>query len=149
MGYLEDEFGNIPWDLVDKKAVRSRGIVFMEEKKIEDWKQPKSKPGTYPTVTTIPADHTGSTKRRQPFETVKPEMINSELPRSTDKLESTNPEQPIDIYESNRHLSVATCKEIQASILFIGMSANIRRILLVITCLPRHYASQLHDGSLG
>ena len=39
MGYSEDEFGYRLWDLVDKKVVRSRDIVFMEDKTIEDWKQ--------------------------------------------------------------------------------------------------------------
>ena len=29
------------WDLLDKKVVWSRDIVFMEDKKIEDWKQQK------------------------------------------------------------------------------------------------------------
>ena len=29
MGYSEDEFGHRPWDLVEKKVVRSRDIVFM------------------------------------------------------------------------------------------------------------------------
>ena len=36
MGYSEDEFGYILWDLIDKKVVRSRDIVFMENKTIED-----------------------------------------------------------------------------------------------------------------
>ena len=36
MGYSEDEFGYRLWDLVDKKVVRSRDIVFMEDKTIED-----------------------------------------------------------------------------------------------------------------
>mgnify|MGYP002776119018 CR=1 FL=1 len=32
MGYSEDEFDYRLWDLVDKKMVRSRDIVFMEDK---------------------------------------------------------------------------------------------------------------------
>ena len=32
MGYSEDKFGYRLWDLVDKKMVRSRDIVFMEDK---------------------------------------------------------------------------------------------------------------------
>ena len=36
MGYAEDEFGYRLWDLVDKKVLRSRDIVFMEDKTIED-----------------------------------------------------------------------------------------------------------------
>jgi len=39
LGYSEDEFGYRFWDLIDKKVVRSRDIVFMEDKTIEDWKQ--------------------------------------------------------------------------------------------------------------
>ena len=40
LGYSEDEFGYRLWDLKDKKVVRSRDVVFMEDKTIEDWKQP-------------------------------------------------------------------------------------------------------------
>mgnify|MGYP000650934347 FL=1 len=36
MGYSEDEFDYRLWDLIDKKVVRSRDIVFMEDKTIED-----------------------------------------------------------------------------------------------------------------
>ena len=36
LGYSEDEFSYRLWDLLDKKVVRSRDIVFMEDKKIED-----------------------------------------------------------------------------------------------------------------
>mgnify|MGYP007009119613 FL=1 len=38
LGYLKDEFGYRLWDILDKKVVRSRDIVFMEDKMIEDWK---------------------------------------------------------------------------------------------------------------
>ena len=34
--YSEDEFGHILWNLLDKKVVRSRDIMFLEDKKIED-----------------------------------------------------------------------------------------------------------------
>ena len=36
MGYLEDKFGYRLWDLVNKKVVRSRDVVFLEDKTIED-----------------------------------------------------------------------------------------------------------------
>ena len=36
MGYPEDEFGYKLWDLFDKKVVRIRDIVFMEDKTIKD-----------------------------------------------------------------------------------------------------------------
>ena len=39
LGCFEDEFGYRLWDLLDKKVVSSRDIVFMEDKMIEDWKQ--------------------------------------------------------------------------------------------------------------
>ena len=42
LGYLEDEFGYMLWNLLDKKVVRSRDIVFMEDKTIEDCKQIKT-----------------------------------------------------------------------------------------------------------
>ena len=67
MGYPEDEFGYKLWDLFDKKVVRIRDIVFMEDKTIEDWKQKKSKPVSQRTPTTIPIDHTLSPERRHPF----------------------------------------------------------------------------------
>ena len=41
-GYSEDEFGYRLWNLLDKKVVRSRDIVFMEDKTIEDCKQIKT-----------------------------------------------------------------------------------------------------------
>ena len=36
MGYPEDEFGYKLWNLFDKKVVRIRDIVFMEDKTIKD-----------------------------------------------------------------------------------------------------------------
>ena len=36
VGYSKDEFGYRLWNLLDKKLVRSRDIMFMEEKTIED-----------------------------------------------------------------------------------------------------------------
>ena len=47
MGYSEDKFGYRLWDLVDKKVVRIRDIVFMEDKTIEDGKQQESIPNTF------------------------------------------------------------------------------------------------------
>ena len=41
LGYSEDRFGYRLWDLLDK-VVWSRDIVFMEDKRIEDWKQIKT-----------------------------------------------------------------------------------------------------------
>ena len=39
LGYSKDEFDYKLWDILHKKVVRSQGIVFMEDKTIEDWKQ--------------------------------------------------------------------------------------------------------------
>ena len=50
LGYSEDEFGYRLWDLLDKKVVRSRDIVFMEENTIEDWKQQKPVSSSQPAV---------------------------------------------------------------------------------------------------
>ena len=36
LGYDDDEFGYRLWNLAEKKVVRSRDIVFMEEKTIAD-----------------------------------------------------------------------------------------------------------------
>ena len=44
MGYSGHEFGYRLWDLVNKKVLRSRDIVFLEDKTIEDWKQQKLEP---------------------------------------------------------------------------------------------------------
>ena len=52
LGYSEDEFGYRLWDLLDKKVVQSRAIVFMEDKMIEDWKQQKTVSSSERTVVT-------------------------------------------------------------------------------------------------
>ena len=36
LGYCEDEFGYQPWDLIDKKVIRSWDKVVLEEKTIVD-----------------------------------------------------------------------------------------------------------------
>ena len=41
MGYPEYEFGYRLWNLVDKKVVRNRDVVFLEDKTIADWKKQK------------------------------------------------------------------------------------------------------------
>ena len=50
LGNSEDEFGYRLWDLLDKKVVPSRDIVFMEENTIEDWKQQKPVSSSQPAV---------------------------------------------------------------------------------------------------
>ena len=42
LGYGEDEFSYRIWDLINKKVIRSRDIVFMEENTIADWETEKS-----------------------------------------------------------------------------------------------------------
>ena len=37
LGYDKDEFSYWLWDLINKKVIRSRDIVFMEENTIADW----------------------------------------------------------------------------------------------------------------
>ena len=39
--YSDDEFGYRLWNLVEKKVIQSRDIVFMEEKTIIDWEAEK------------------------------------------------------------------------------------------------------------
>ena len=41
LGYGDDEFGYRLWNLQEKKVIRSRDIVFMEEKTIADWESEK------------------------------------------------------------------------------------------------------------
>ena len=50
LGYLEDEFDYKFWDFLDKKVVRNRDIVFMENKTIEDWKHRKLVMSSQPTT---------------------------------------------------------------------------------------------------
>ena len=42
MGYDYDEFGYRLWDLANKKGIRSRDIVFIEEKTMINWEKEKS-----------------------------------------------------------------------------------------------------------
>ena len=42
LGYMDDEFGYQLWDLAKKWVIRSRDIVFMEEKTIANWVKEKS-----------------------------------------------------------------------------------------------------------
>ena len=42
LGYSDEEFSYQLWDLADKKVIRSRDIVFMEEKTIVNWEKEKS-----------------------------------------------------------------------------------------------------------
>ena len=46
LGYGDDEFGYWLWNLADKKVIRSRDIVFMEEKTIFDWEIENKSPTT-------------------------------------------------------------------------------------------------------
>ena len=41
MHVAKDEFSYRLWDFLDKKVVRSRDIVFMEDRMIEEWRQKK------------------------------------------------------------------------------------------------------------
>ena len=41
-GYGDDEFGYRLWNLAEKKVIRSKDIVFMEEKIIAYWEKEKS-----------------------------------------------------------------------------------------------------------
>ena len=83
MGYSEYEFGYRLWDLVEKKVVRSRDVVFLEDKTIKDWKQQKSE-STNQSISTIidlrPSDLIQSTVRRQPVSTAESQSIDSERP---------------------------------------------------------------------
>ena len=46
LGYNDGEFGYRLWNLVEKKMIRSRDIVFMEEKTIIDWEIENKYPTT-------------------------------------------------------------------------------------------------------
>ena len=41
LGYGEIHFNYKLWDLIDKKVIRSRDIIFMEDKTIVDWEMQK------------------------------------------------------------------------------------------------------------
>ena len=49
LGYDKDEFSYWLWDLINKKVIRSRDIVFMEENTIADWETKKSGSSSHPT----------------------------------------------------------------------------------------------------
>ena len=49
LGYGEDEFGYRLWNLFDKKVIRSRDIVFMEQKIMANWEKEKSESSSDPT----------------------------------------------------------------------------------------------------
>ena len=49
LGYGEDQFGYQLWDLIDKNVIRSRDIVFIEEKTIIDWEAKMSGSLSHPT----------------------------------------------------------------------------------------------------
>ena len=41
LGYGDDEFSYRLWNLAEKKVIRNRDIVFMEEKTITNWESEK------------------------------------------------------------------------------------------------------------
>ena len=99
MGYSEDEFGYRLWDLVDKKVVRSRDVVFLEDKTIEDWKQQKSEPTPQSTSTTIdlrPSESSPRDVRRLLADRAEFKSIDSERPIDEYELELSNLDRPID-----------------------------------------------------
>ena len=55
-GHLDEQFGYRLWDLVNKKIVRSRDVVFFEDETIEDIVKPK-KPTTTPQVVDMDQIH--------------------------------------------------------------------------------------------
>ena len=42
LGYDKDEFSYWLWDLINKKVIRSRDIVVMEEKVVVDWEMKRN-----------------------------------------------------------------------------------------------------------
>ena len=100
MGYSEDEFNYRLWDLVDKKVVRSRDIVFTEDKKIEDSKHQQSGLSPWSTPNTRLVNSTQWTIRRQLVATTKYETIKSVQPTNTYELASIELQEMIEPYES-------------------------------------------------
>ena len=52
LGYGDDEFGYPLWHLAKKKVIRSRNIIFMEEKTIVGWETENK----FPTTESSPID---------------------------------------------------------------------------------------------
>ena len=89
LGYSEDEFGYKTWDLLDKKVIRSRDIIFMEDKTIEDSRQQKPKTSSQSTTImesalVIPFPHNQSANNSQLMK------LNTSQPTHNSKLMHTN-----------------------------------------------------------
>ena len=59
LGYYDDEFGYRLWNLADKKVIRNRDIVFMEEKTIAVWEKEKKGTPSRPIGGRIPTREQG------------------------------------------------------------------------------------------
>ena len=75
------------WDLLDKKVVWSRDIVFMEDKKIEDWKQQNtvlsSQPATFMESALADPSSTQPTGRQQSADETESEPISTQQQADT------------------------------------------------------------------
>ena len=94
LGYSKDEFGYRQWDLLDKKVVRNRDIVFLEDNMIEDWNQHKLELSPQSTPSTMDlrlVNSTLSANRRLLIDTAKSEWVNLEQLTFTYKSELANP----------------------------------------------------------
>ena len=82
LGYSEDEFGYRMWDLLDKKVIRSRDVIFMEDKIIEDWKHQRPDLSSQSTIvmesTLVDRIPTQPTGRQQPVHEAESESTNTQ-----------------------------------------------------------------------
>ena len=94
LGYSEDEFGYRMWDLLDKKVIRSRDVIFMEDKTIEDWKQqrPESPPKSATVMEPILVDPIPT---QQPANEVELESVDTQQ-----QSELVDTQQQTDAHES-------------------------------------------------
>jgi transposase InsO family protein len=92
LGYSEDEFGYRMWDLLEKKVIRSRDIIFMEDKTFEDWRQQQPKMFPQPTTTIEPTlvepISTLPVGVQQPAEEVESELVDTRQQADAHESES-------------------------------------------------------------
>ena len=88
LGYDDDEFGYRLWDLINKKVIRSRDIVFMEESMIVDWEMEKTWSTLKSTENRPPVIDSGRVDDRLNRIEVNPTKIGYEPLDRTNNLQS-------------------------------------------------------------
>ena len=88
LGYGKAQFKFKLWDLIDKKVIRSRDIVFIEEKTIADWEKEKTGSTSMSTENRPPVIDSGRVDDRLNRIEVNPTKIGYEPLDRTNNLQS-------------------------------------------------------------